>query len=270
MDEAAELLATGSDRHQQLAQGLREKLQSNPDDVMTAITLASCIHTALVLGGSANIEQDMTEMEGLLLPHLAGVQHHPIFLATAGKLLFFLGHHQLGEDLANTALDAAPTHAAVLQIYAQIRMFCGDLEEALEYFDYASSNCEPGSKFHAAIQVMKGQAYRANGKMQQAAQLVNDIVARDDNYRLQLNFALLGDSEFIDEQSNELAAMLNQEQWQGIISQIFHISARPFVSEALRDRAMSGVVSLAHKHIGSACLISELEGSTPGLYQRYR
>ncbi len=269
IDEAAQLFSADTRKHAPLIDLLREKLRANPRDHATAIMLASSLQVSIVLNMDERMDAAIDEIESLVTPHVAGVQRHPLFVAAAAKLLFFVGHRQLGEQLAEHALDMSPSHPAVLMAYGQIQMFCGDLDQALAYYDFALRNCEPGGQFESMILVLKAVALRTRGNMEEIPRLVERIVDRDESVRLLMNYALLGAAGPLDPVAAGCAPTLPPEQWRLMIRQNYYIMARLFATESLRSRYIDGLLGLAFRHVGKACLIDELRTSVPALYQSY-
>jgi tetratricopeptide (TPR) repeat protein len=273
LDQAAGLFTNGDDKYQQVSDFLREKLAANPDDHHSAILLASSLHVGLTrditqMEDPKQIDPILKEMESLLIAHLPGVQDEPLFLAATSKLLYFVGHHDLAEKLAETALDLGPSFAATLMVYAQIMVFQGDVECALEYYDYALERCEPDSQFYSMILVLKATALRAGGDTTEVPDLISKVVALDETVRMQLNLYLTNDLTEREPMVELAAPSLPVKAWQALQRHIFYISVRLFQNKQHRERTVNSLLSTAITHGGEACIIDELRTGLPELCQQ--
>jgi tetratricopeptide (TPR) repeat protein len=203
-------------------------------------------------------------MESLVMEHLGGVQDDPLFLGTAAKLLYFVGHHDLALELAETALDQDVSHAATLMMYAQLQMLEGDLDRALEYYDFALQH-SADDQFRSMILVLKATALRAQGSLDALPEIVDEIVARDEDVRLLMHASLLGDRPECDASVLELAPLLPVEQWQQLLRLNYYVNVRLFKNAEHRKRLIEGILQLAIRSAGPAVLFDELESDLPEL-----
>jgi DNA-binding winged helix-turn-helix (wHTH) protein len=272
LDQTAGLFSNGNDKYQQVSDFLREKLAADPNDHHSAILLASSLHVGLArdvtqMEDPIEIDRVLKEMEALLIAHLPGVQNEPLFLSATAKLLYFVGHCDLAEALAETALDLGPSFAATLMVYAQIQLFQGDVDCALEYFEYALERCEPNTQFYSMILVLKATALRAGGDTTEVPALIEKVVALDESVRVQLNLCLTNDLATRDPLVELAAPTLSIEAWQTIQRHLYYISVRLFKNKQHRERLVNSLLSTAIAHAGEACVIDQLRSELPQLSQ---
>lgn len=269
LDQAAELFPTLTGRHRRISRMLHARLKSNPDDHQAGILLAVSQHVAMVRGHLDEFEGSLAEMERLLLTHRAGVQDNPLCLSAAAKLLYFVGHRRLAMELAAQALDRGTSHAASLMVVGQIALFEGDLDHAVECFDQAITFCEKETRFHSMLLLLKASAMRVVGDMTSVRQLAKEIVGLDASQRLVVYANLLGDDTVRDRQTAGLAKAISLARWQQMLRHLYYVNARLFVQERHRERMLGGLAHLAVSHVGSACLIDEMQRSAPMLCESY-
>lgn len=269
LDQTAALLSGSEDKYRETSDFLRRRLQANPDDHHTGILLASNLHVAMVRQDPATltgelVSESLMEMESLVMEHLGGVQDEPLFLGTAAKLLYFVGHRELALELAETALDQDVSHAATLMMYAQLQMLEGDLDCALEYYDFALQHSRD-DQFRSMILVLKATALRAQGSFEALPDIVNEIVARDEDVRLLMHASLLGDRPECDASVLEIAPLLPVEQWQQLLRLNYYVNVRLFREVEHRERLIQGILQLAIRNGGPAVVFEELERELPEL-----
>lgn len=269
LDQAARLFSAGADKHEQVTGFLRSKLAADPHDHRAGILLASNLHVAMVRQNPSTLSSDsfqrsLLEIESLVVEHLGGAQDEPLFLSAAAKLLYIVGHRKLALELAEAALDQDVSYAAVLMTYAQIQMFEGDLQCALDYYDFALERSED-DQFRSLILVLKATALRAQGTMAPLPGIVEEVVSRDENMRLLLHASLLGDQPECDAAVLQLAPLLPAEEWRQQLRLNYYVNARLFRRRDHRQQLLRGILQLAIQHAGNHVLFAELQSDLPQL-----
>lgn len=167
---ASEIMAKGCDAWEDSIQRLRQYLRRNPADHAARISLATALHSQYVLAGTELLmvaderADNDAEIESLVLqalPHLPIDGHH---IFTAAKLLYFANknHREQALSIAARAFETTAALAVGFTIQAQLRMWEGDLAQALQLYDQALELSDHGSSFHIYLLVLKSQAAMAS------------------------------------------------------------------------------------------------------------
>lgn len=166
---ASAVMAVGCESWEDATRRLRQRLRATPDDPYTQISLATTLHSQYVLAGTellmAADERDSNdaEIEHLVRQALPRLPADGSCALTAAKLLYFANRNNRRQALsiAARALDTTVELAAGLTVCAQLQMWEGELERALQLYDQALALSDYGTTFHIYLLVLKSQAAMA-------------------------------------------------------------------------------------------------------------
>ena len=252
---------------------MRARLAQNPDDHQAQLLLAVALHTKYVqmfMITSANDTRaaDEDEMERLVLAALPHLQDNPVFVMTAGKLLYFLdrGHRALALDLVERAFQATTALATSFAILGQIRMFQGRFAEALSLYDQGIELSEDSSEFHIYLLVMKCQALTAAGDRESLDRVTAELYAKKVGARETLSiFFTSPEPGQAAPEARMMAAAISEEQARGLLAYANYIGARLFDHVEHRENLLRTPATILVEHFGDGVIPDEVRATAPGL-----
>lgn len=250
LQQAARLMA-GNGPWDEAERRLRQALAADPQDHESRIMLATTLHAkyidgfpAIYLGEDAR-QRDEEEMEQLVLASLPQIRNDSFQALICAKLLYFVGrgHRRLALELAADAFGVTTALATSFAIMGQLRMFEGDLDEALSLFDDGLDLCEPDSQFMAYLLVLKRQAATAKADPAAVAAVLDQMHAW--NAALARHVAILCVGHLQGDRGAEALQQLHalpRERCLALLRMSLYTCARLFRSEQHRINVMGGLI----------------------------
>jgi hypothetical protein len=252
---------------------LRKSLANNNNDFRARLMLATNLHSKYLLSGmilpeADNRIEDEDEMETLVLSSLSPLQENPIFMMAAATLLYFLdrGHRPLAIDIAEKAFCTTTAFATSFAMFGQMRMFEGEIGEALAMFDRGLELVPDGSHFERYLLILKCQALLASGKRRALSAAFDALCQRDPRIRSPLSviFTSAEPGEILPE-AQHLADNIDERRARAMLLWAHYISARLFRSEEHRAAILMPSVQLLGRRFGPNVVPVEVKVSVPTL-----
>lgn len=269
MQSAATLLTRSPQSWLESEALLKRARADDPANPQTAVMWATHLYNRLLLSGvhgalTADERTAMeSEIEALVFDNLAAVQHDPVMVLSAAKLLFFIdrGHMDFAEALAEQAFAASTAFAAAFPVLGQIRMFRGRITEALELFDRSIEMAEPHSEFHVFLMVVKCFALLAANERATLDATRTQLYTIRPIIRAQLGHYWAAPEENIvaDLQRFDAAQIRN-----GVVY-LHYVHARRFRQPVHRENVMRGFIAHATQRFGPTIVPDDIWPSVPGL-----
>ena len=251
---------------------LRQLLARRADDPEARLMLATTLHSKHVSSGIDMLtwgdprRADEAEIEQLVTPVLPQLQSNGILAIAAAKLLYFINesYRPLALDLAEEALACTTAFANAYTLGAQLRMWHGRLDEALDMYDRALDFADSGSHFQYYILTLKAQVLEAQGRFAAAADTVAPIcrVAPPAAKHYGLFYRLPSDVDPQGRIEAELAAM-PPERARAVLVYKHYICARLFAHAEHRRNLMRYVVEQMVRRFGRRIIPEEIERDLP-------
>jgi tetratricopeptide (TPR) repeat protein len=255
---------------------LRRALERDPDDPQTRLMLATAIHSKYITSGIAVLADgdpraaDEAEIESLVTASLPGIQSNGILTITAAKLLYFVNaaYRSLAFDLAEQALHSTTAFGNAYTVAAQIRMWQGKLDEALDMYERALEFTGSDAHFRFYILTLKAQALTAKGDAKGARETIAPIcrVSPLACRFYGLFYELL--PEFDD--TGELDAELDQTSPRGasaMLIYLHYVCGRLFEHAEHRRNTMRYTAHLLAGRFGSKIIPAEVRADLPEEFQ---
>lgn len=253
---------------------LREAIRNNPDDHAAKLMLATNIHNKYILAGPHILAEsdprrpDEDEIESLVTASLPHLQDNPIYALAAAKLLFFLdrGYRRLAVEMAETAFRSSTAVAASCVVVGQIRMFLGEIDQALRCFEQAQELSAGNPDFYAYVAVLKCQAYTAMGERERLDRALADLHARDPKTKtsLALFFASLEPGRTAPE-AREAVAQVSEAEARGVLLFVYYVCARLFSVPEHRENILRPALTLLAERFGYGFVPEEIKQCVPRL-----
>lgn len=252
---------------------LRARLEEAPDDHQAQCLLATNIHSKYVQIGAIPDDrdfraQDEAEMEALVLRSLPHVQDNPVYALAAAKLLYFLGrgYRELALDIAEDAFRSSTAVASSFSVYGQMRMFEGDLDEALALLDEGFALARGSGVFELYLGVIKMEALRAAGDAEALHAWLTSLYEVEP--RLRLSVEPLAELPQGVEEAPEVAAYLDgldEARARAVLRWDDYICSRLFVREEHRENSIRGPLMRLAARFGPGVVPREVARSVPRL-----
>lgn len=263
-------------RHEQIwsenEKRLRARLDENPDDAVAKLMLATALHAKYIQSGIEILSthdpraRDEAEIERLVGEALPVLQDNGIYALTAAKLLTFVSdaHRPVAMELGERAFRFTTAFAAGCALYGQLRMWEGDIGEAISLYDKAQGLSEDGSHFRLYLLVLKCQALTARGDSASVVPLLRDLCGtRPESRRF---FSLFYDPDegldFGAERDAALTAM-TPRHGAALLTFLHYTCARLFAGERHRRNIMATPVRLMTGQFGADCIPDEVRADIP-------
>ncbi len=193
------------------------------------------------------------EMEALALTSLPKVQDNPLLVLGVAKLLFFIdrGHSELAAQLADEAFANSTAFAAAFALQGQIRMCCGNIADAVVFYDKGIEMSEPGSAFHRYLLVLKCTALLAANQRSALDRVCAELYAIKPVTRQELGI-LMADPKArkLPPDIEVVLSMLAEERARKFVAYFYNVFARRFQSHEHRRNVMRGMVTHMVRHFG--------------------
>jgi tetratricopeptide (TPR) repeat protein len=252
---------------------LRAALEKNGDDYQARLMLATNLHSKYLTAGmippeADNRARDEDEMEALVLSSLPHLQDNPVFMMAAAKLLYFLdrGHRPLAADIAAAAFGVTTAFATSFAIFGQIRMFEGEIEEALDLFERGLELVPEGSHFDLYLLTLKCQALLASGNWPGLRTAFDTYCERKSGIRaaLAIFFTPVEAGNIIPE-AQFLADNVDERRARAMLLWAHYICGRLFRSVKHREAIMKPAAQLLLRRFGPEIVPVEVRTSLPTL-----
>lgn len=260
LHEAALTLAQPQDKWRESEAQLIRARAERPGDPELALMWGIHLYLGLIrtpAEGASLTPQQRSEteetIEAIALDNLAAVQHNPLLVLACAKLLLFAnrGHRELVRKLADDAFATSTAFAAAFTIQAEIRMYCGEFAEALNFFDRGIELSEPGSEFHGYLLILKCIALMASGDRAALDRTREQVYSVRPGMRQRVGLLLAAppperlppDLEFVLANMSEDAAVQ-------ALDYLFNIAAKHFVKQRHRRNIMAGLMEHLVRRFG--------------------
>jgi len=253
---------------------LRTLVAKNENDHVARLMLATNIHSKYILAGMQLFTgpdpraHDEDEMERLVTGSLPHLQHNAIYALAAAKLLFFLdrGYQPLAIRMAETAFESSTALAVSLAIFGQMRMYLGEIDEALDAFDRAHELSEDASEFDAYLLVVKCQALLAAGKREALERELRRLyeIRPGAKFGLALFFTSVAPDKITPE-AKQVLAHIDLRQANAMLLYVYYICARLFRYGDHRENIMRVPLTLLAERFGYDFMPDEIRRSVPSL-----
>lgn len=204
------------------------------------------------------------EIELLVMAALPGVQDDPAHMLTAAKLLLRMGpaHRELAQRIVDDQLQSAPAYAGALTLRAQLRMYRGDIEEALALYDRCLAHAGMDGEFRVYLLVLKVYAQLALARGDEAGAICDELYTTRPDTRLQMD-PLFHPGTVAAQAPPDAARGL--ECLQGHLLHAYHMVARHFDRRRHRVEFMRDVIERALAIYGEDGVPPELWKHLPEL-----
>ena len=272
MHEAARLLGNSASAGES-EKRMRERLSQNPEDHQAQLLLAVALHSKyvqmfMITPAIDRRAADEDEMERLVLAALPHLQDNPVFMMTAGKMLYFLdrGHRALGLEIVEKAFASTTALATSFAILGQIRMFQGRFAEALSLYDQGIEQSQDRSEFHIYLLVLKCQALTAAGDRESLDRVTAELYAKKAGARETLSiFFTSPEPGQAAPEARTMAAAISEEQARGLLVYANYIAARLFDQVEHRENILRTPAALLVERFGDGVIPDEVRATAPGL-----
>lgn len=271
---AAAALFAGAEPWREAERRLRAALEQNADNFQARLMLATNLHSKYLSSGMIlpeldNRVADEAEMEALVLSSLPHLQDNPIFVMAAAKLLYFLGrgHRPLAADMAESAFGATTAFATSFAIFGQMRMFEGELDEALVLFDRGLELVPHGSYFGLYLLTLKCITLLANGDWPALAGAFDTYCAGEPRIRPTLSiFVTPYEPGQILPEAQFLADHVDEHRARAMLVWMHYLWGRLFRSTAHGEAIIMPSAQLFIRRFGLEIVPHEVRGSLPTLF----
>lgn len=268
MHKAAQLFEPGKENLPLVERKLRQHLAASPNDARSAILLATNINSQLYAGDFDNLEEKNKEIERLVFDNLDSLQNDALYLSSMAERLFDLGHCELGETLAERALDLGPSFAACYMVVGRIHVLNGNIYEGLGYYEHSLEMSEPNSVFYQLLQTMKSIAYKALGEYEQVRELAAYLIEYEPNpLNKMVKHALLlaGDKQGLPLHVRAMLRMIPAKSATHYLKILYYIAARNLKYQHHRENILRGMVEHMVRLHGKSVVPEWIRQSTPSL-----
>lgn len=259
LHEAAQMLACQSEPWQENAWQLQRARAQSPDDPGLAVLWALNRYYELVwhaAQGNAlawdDWERIEDEIEAAVLLHLPALQGNPLMVLAAAKLLFFVdrGHAEQVEQLVDDTFVRSTAFAATFALQGQIRMSRGFIAEALQLYAQAQALCEEGSDFWCYLIVLRCSALLADGRYGELTITAHALYEARPQARLPLGLVFAEPGGVLDDVQRLVLSSMDAAQAQGMVRNLYRITARHFRLPRHRRHVMAGLLALLQPRFG--------------------
>ncbi|MGN8198932.1 winged helix-turn-helix domain-containing protein [Salinisphaera sp. RV14] len=266
---ASRVMAVGCETWEDAARRLRRRLRENPADHAARIALATTLHSRYVLAGvdllmtADERDENDAEIQSLVnqaLPHLAADASHTF---TAAKLLYFAdkNNREQALSIAAHALETTAALAAGFTVWAQLQMWEGELDRALQFYDQALELSDHGTSFHIYLLVLKSQAAMALDPG--GAAVVDELYSVKPATRDELGLFLAPTARIdLSPQIEATMAAMDRDRARASLRFMHYVTARHFRDPAHRRHVMRRPVALLVPRFGSDIVPADIRDDT--------
>lgn len=267
LHQAAIMLARTPESWRESEAQLLQARANHPDDPELAVMWGLHLFVKLLhpLPGERPTLQQWSavedEIEAIALDNLAAVQDNPLLVLGVAKLLIFVdrGHFELADALAQEAFKTSTAFAAAFAILGQIRMFGGNLAEAMTLFDRGIELSEEGSEFHIYLAILKCAALLAGNNRRAVNDLSQEIYALKPLSRLKVGMFFIDPlTTRLPPDLEQLCASVNQSHAQHMIEFLYNFAGRYFQSRQHRRNVMAGLNAHMIRKFGDAIVPTQI------------
>lgn len=265
--KAAKLFSPDEEKINEVEIKLRQHLREAPQASRAAILLATNIHSQICIGKFNDIESLEKEISSLILNHLDGIKGDALYLSAAAERLYELGQHELGETLAQKALELDPSLAACNMAIGRILILQGYIHKGLAYYDHCLEMTRKDSTFYHLLQLRKCIAYKALGDQNKVLELTNYLLDKElTSFRKNgLKFSFLADEH--KSSIPELNSIATSKQDVLYYLKVLHYAAaKPFSHQQHRENILGGAVRLFTDCYGAELVPESIKLSVPNLF----
>jgi len=273
--KASRLFEPGKDNFVEVEGKLRQALQDKPDDHQTAILLARNLFMQTSYSGNfVNLETREQEIKSLIFDHLQYIQNDPLYLAAAAEKLYFLGHHELGENLAHRALEIGSSFAACYKVLGGIKVYQGDILEGIAYYQHGQEIVDKKSIFSILLKSVECNAYKALGDQEKVLEIIEyleNLAFFSFSKKEKIISYISYRSDIPNAFSKEMRAIvaLTPKQEAFLYLKQFHYSLiKHFINEQHRINLVNGALSLFIDLHGDSIIPDEIKQSIPSWFSK--
>jgi len=273
--KASRLFEQGKDNFVDVEHKLRQALQDKPEDHQTAILLARNLFMQITYSGNfVNLEAREQEIKSLIFDHIQYIQNDPLYLAAAAEKLYFLGHHELGENLAHKALELGSSFAACYKVIGGIKVYQGDILEGIAYYQHGQEIVDKSSIFSILLKSVECNAYSALGDKEKALEIVEYLenltffsfskkekIIAYINHRSDIPNALT-------QEMRTMIALIPQQEAFMYLKQFHYSLIKHFIHERHRINLLNGALSLFIDLHGDSVVPDEIKQSIPSWFSK--
>ena len=266
--KAAQLFEPEANSILTVEKSLRDRLDKNPDDHEAAVLLATNIFNQIFGGDFENQDAREREIEALIFNHLPYIQNDALYLSAAAERLYSLGHTELGENLAQRALDLGPSFAACYMVLGRIKVMQGCFDEGIAYYEHSMEMSEKDSVFFKLVYTMACVAYKAMDDMDKVRELLPYILSEEKNelHRMVLEiYFLSANTGWLRPEVVAVAKQMPIQSATHLLKILYFVGARLFVGEKHRKNILAGPVRFYVDIHGVDVVPNEILQSTPNV-----
>ncbi len=276
MYKAGRLLSRSDRSWLEAGTQLAREREMNPNDTLTCLMWATYLLLRVLYGNPNKLltiedfNAVAAEIEGLVLDRLHDIQHDPIYLLGAARLLLLTGrgHTALAAQLAEQAFASSAAFAAAFSVLGQIRACIGDTDAALLLYEKGFELCEPDSEFLVALFTQRLTTLLAANRRAELDTACAEFYAARPGERMKFGL-FFAPPEALPDDLRLLLNQLTADRARSLVSFAYCLAAQRYEREEHRENLLRGIVGHAVSRFGPEVVPHQVWHAAPRLAQTH-
>ena len=205
----------------------------------------------------------------MIFDKIDALKNDALYLSAIAELLYEIGFDELGESLANQALDIGPCFAACYATVGRIHILNGQIEEGIGYIDHCLEMTDKNTDFYHLLMAKKSLAYKALGEQDKLNEMTQIIFDLETNhlYKILKKITLLDDLEKNLPLSAKAAIHLVPKKYiRKFLNSLFFGAVRTFKHEHHRANIFRSLIQYLVAIHGESVVPILIKESVPSLF----